>query len=99
MEKSTLKQIILRSYQSLDPSEYTEIESALSKMEETSSDTSEMAKKFVENPELRVLHEAFLRKKAELTNNSASTIKMITVVYFIGSIISAFYLFNKFLGN
>lgn len=98
MEKSTLKHTILTSYQSsLIPNDYVKLESVLNKLSEESKDVTEMAMKFNNLEEYKLLHEAYLRERAEKTNNSASTIKVIVVVYFICSIISALYVFTRFL--
>jgi hypothetical protein len=96
MEKYSLKESILSSYQTLQPHDYNELVVLLDKLEKESSDATAMANRFNDYPEYKLLHEAYLRKKATETNYSASTIKIIVVVYFICSLLSGLYLFSKF---
>ena len=97
MEKSDLTEVIIGSYNSLSPQFYNELVMTLQKLDKDSQDATEMAKKFSELSEYKLMHESFLRKRAEETNKSASTIKIITIIYFVCSIISALFLADKFL--
>ena len=96
MEKSFLTEAILSSYRNkltvtklssydaeLTHSDYDDLANTLNKLAEESQDVNEMAKKFDDLTQYKLLHEAFMREKAELTNKSLSTIKIIIVIYFI----------------
>lgn len=98
MEKSLLTETILSSYRNkltitklssydakLTHPDYDDLANTLNILADESQDVNEMAKKFDDLTQYKLLHEAFMREKAELTNKSLSTIKIIIVVYFICS--------------
>lgn len=98
MKKSFLTKTILSSYHKelaktylsnpsiLTQSDYDDLPNTLNKLVEECQDVNEMAKKFDDLTQYKLLHEAFMREKAELTNKSLSTIKIIIVIYFICSL-------------
>jgi len=113
MKKSFLTKTILSSYHQglaktilsnssiLTLFDYDDLANTLNKLAEESQDVNEMAKKFDDLTQYKLLHEAFMREKAELTNKSLSTIKIIIVIYFICSLVlfGQLYDFYKHFGS
>jgi hypothetical protein len=95
MDKEELKAHILKSFYSIDSSEYTELVVVLNKLMAESADTADMAAKFTELPQYKLLTELLLLKKAESAKTSLAVIKVLIVIYFICSIITAIYLAVK----
>ncbi len=93
MKKSTLCKYLMWGYQSdLDAKEYDELQKQIIQHEKETKaeDPGKLAESIIQNfPEFQIMHQSFMRRRIDKISEGVNTIKVIAIIYLIGSIIGA----------
>lgn len=93
MKKSTLFNYVMWGFQSnMDGKDYEDLKNKLLLIskEHKEEEIGSLAESIVKNhPELQIMHQSFMRSRMDKISSGVNTIKIIAILYLIGSIIGA----------
>ncbi len=95
MKKATVLNDLMWGYSSrLSGEEYDQIKKELINHDKNLNfaDSAQLAESVLRNyPQFQIMHQAYMRKRMDTISRAASIIKIIVVVYFVCSVITALY--------
>lgn len=96
LKTNLLRQLMFGFQSELDGQDYNDLKNKLTELANNSSDSNELNLKIKESAtEFDVLHQSFVRKKISKMASDISVIKVIVVIYFIASVVTAIYMVSK----